>query len=289
MILVLALMGCRDVEPEPFRVQVTSIDAHGGPALPEDRVRAILRRSLDRAPSFAPALRDQRSRRGARDNLVASLEYRELPDAADHGRDLLVRLVVEVPDELEDALGSGGLDATVLLERDAGEAELAADLQLATDRLAILLQARTDLARGTSGAVARSLASDDPELVIQSLEWVRDHPGDEQSRAAADRVADLVDHDDERVGLVAIEALGSIGGPQHVAVLLQRIELADTGQVHRTYDALGRLGGPDAERFLQFAVRNEDEPDRRAAAERALRELGQGSEPLYALPSRGHR
>jgi hypothetical protein len=297
--LVLALgwavgaIGCHSSEPQTFALRVISIDTHGGPALPEDRVRTIVRHSLEHAPSFVPAERDQRSGTQHGDTLVATFEYRELPDATDHGRDLMVRLLVEVPESLRAELGPEGLDVTVLLERAAGEADLAYDLQLATDRVATILQARTDLARNTEGTVARLLGSRDPDRVILALEWIRSHPQHAQSRAAADPVAALLEHRDDRVALLAIECIGEIGRAEHVTVLLERIQLADTDQVNRAYDALARLGGPEAEGFLEFAARNEDEPIRRAAAERALQSVAESAivDPRRGprLPNRGHR
>ncbi len=285
--------GCREAERQPFHLQVVSIDAHGGPTLPDDRVHAIIRRSLERSPSFTPAERDQRSG-GRKDTLFATLEYRELPDASDHGRDLMVRLNVQPPDQLVDRLGPGGLDVTVLLERAAGEADLAPDLQLATDRLATILQARIDLATGTEGAVDRLLGSSDPDLIILTLEWIRDHGHEREAASAADRVAELINHDDEEVGLLAIDTIGRIGGPQHVSAVLERIQMTNSPQVSRAYDAIARLGGPEAEGFLEFAARNEDEPDRRAAAERALRRVADsdmvgGSRGSARHPNRGHR
>jgi hypothetical protein len=276
------LGGCKSREPQSFALRIISIDTHGGPTLPEDRVRTIVRRSLEHSPSFVPAERDQRSGITHGDTLVATFEYRELPDASDHGRDLMVRMLVEVPESLADELGPAGLDITVLLERAAGQADLAYDLQLATDRVATILQARTDLARGTEGTVARLLDSRDPDQVILALEWICRHPQHPQARAASARVAELLEHPDARVAMLAIECIGEIGG---------RIQLADTDQVNRAYDALARLGGPEAEGFLQFAARNEDEPVRRAAAERALQSVAESAivDPHGRLPNRGHR
>ncbi|MFO7567137.1 MAG: HEAT repeat domain-containing protein [Enhygromyxa sp.] len=270
---------------------MVSIDAHGGPRLPDDRVHGILRRSLERSPSFTPAERDRRSG-GRKATLVATLEYRELPDATDHGRDLLVRLNVEAPAQLAEQLGSAGLDVTVLLEREAGEADLAADLQLATDRLATILQARTDLALGTPGTVDRLLRSSDVELLLHALQWIRDRGELPEAAAAADRVAELINHDDEDVGLLALETIGRIGGPQHVSAVLERIRLTNNTQVQRAYDAIAELGGPEAEGFLEFAARNEDEPTRRAAAERALRRVADSDmvgRSRARYPTRGHR
>lgn len=270
---------------------MVSIDAHGGPTLPEDRVHAIVRRSLERSPSFTPAERDQRSG-GRKDTLLATLEYRELPDATDHGRDLLVRLSVQVPEPLEGRLGPDGLDCTVLLEREAGQADLAADLQQATDRLSTVLQARADVALGTAGAVERLLGSGDTELITLTLEWLRDHPGEPTAIAAADQVVELIGlkagtEAEEEVGLLALEAIGQIGGPEHVPTVLAHVQLSNPTQVSRAYDAIARLGGPDAEAFLEFAARNEEEPDQRAAAQRALKRVA-NSEGVPTL-NRGHR
>jgi hypothetical protein len=290
---MVATAGCNSREPQTFALRVISIDTHGGPALPEDRVRAIVRRSLEHSPSFVPAERDQRSGTTHGDTLVATFEYRELPDASDHGRDLMVRLLVEVPESLAAELGPDGLDVTVLLERAAGEADLAYDLQLATDRVTTILQARTDLARGTEGTVARLLDTGDPDRVILALEWILRHPEHAQARAASSQVAGLLEHPDDRIALLAIDCIGEVGGPEHVAALLARIPVADTAQVNRAYDALARLGGPEAEGFLKFAARNEDEPVRRAAAERALQSVAESAmvDPRRGrgVPNRGHR
>lgn len=292
LVLGLALgSGCREPAPQAYALQVVSIDAHGGPQLPEDRVRSIVRRSLEHSPSYIHAERDARSG-GHKDALIATLEYRELPDATDHGRDLMVRLNVEAPEQLATRLGPSGLDITVLLEREAGDADLASDLQLATDRVTTILQARTDLALGTAGTVDRLLRSGDPELVLLTLEWIRDHADEPEAAAAADRVTELINHDDEDIGLLALDTIGRIGGPQHVPAVLERIRLTNTPQVSRAYDTLAQLGGPEAEGFLQFAARNEDEPDRRAAAQRALQRVADSDmvgQSRRRQPTRGHR
>jgi hypothetical protein len=285
-------IGCRSEAPsDVYYVRLTSVDHHGGPHVPEERVHAILRRSLEAAPSFSPAERDQRSGGGSGTILAASLEYRELPNPDERGRDLLVRLAVETPRDLVDELGGEGLDATVLLERPAGDVDLGDDLQLAADRLARIIQARTDLARRSPGVVAALLDDPDPQLVALTLEWVRDHRGDPSAFGMPERVAELINHPDGDVRLLAIETIGVIGGPEHVDMLLDRIELNDAGQVARTYDALARLGGSEARTFLEFAARNEDEPERRDAAERALQRIDGHSDAslIEQARGRGHR
>ncbi len=289
--LGLAGSGCRsDASVDTYYVRLTSVDPHGGSHVPEERAHAILRRSLERTPSFAPAERDQRSGAGSGTILAASLEYRVLPNP-DRGRDLLVRLAIETPRDLVEALEGEDLDATVLLEREAGDVDLDDDLQLAADRLARILQARTDLARRSPGAVASLLDDTDPQLVALTLEWIRDHHDEAPAHDAADRVALLINHAESDVRLLAIETLGVVGGPQHVGALLERIELNDADQVQRTYEALARLGGNEARTFLDFAARNEDEPDLQAAAEHALRRLDGHSDAslIDAVRGRGHR
>jgi hypothetical protein len=291
-LLGLGSLGCRGGEPamDVYYVRLTSVDHHGGPHVPEDRVHAILRRSLDVAPSFSPAERDQRSGGGAGTILAATIEYRELPDPDEQGRDLLVRLAIETPRDLVDELGGEGLDATVLLER-VGDADLGDDLQLAADRLARIVQARTDLARRSPGTIAALLDDPDPQLVALTLEWVRDHRDEPPAVAMRHRVTELINHPDADVRLLAIETIGMIGGPEDVGVLLERIELNDAAQVARTYDALAHLGGAEARTFLEFAVRNEDEPERQHAAERALQRLDGHSDAslIERVRGRGHR
>jgi hypothetical protein len=287
----LGVIGCRaEPAPDVYYVRLTSVEHHGGPHVPEERAHAIIRRSLDAAPSFSPAERDLRSRGGSGTILAASLEYRELPDPDERGRDLLVRLAIETPKDLVDELGDEGLDATVLLERSSGEVDLGDDLQLAADRLARILQARIDLARRAPGAVVALLEDPDPQLITIGLAWVRDHR-DEAPGDLPDRVAELINHPDADVRLLAIETIGAIGGPEHAAVLLDRIELNDANQVARTYEALAQLGGSEARTFLEFAVRNEDEPERRDAAERALQRLDGHSDAslIDRVMERGHR
>lgn len=295
----LGSLGCRAEPPaDVYYVRLTSVDHHGGPQVPEERVHAILRRSLEAAPSFDPAERDQRSRGGSGPVLAASLEYRELPNPDERGRDLLVRLAIETPRDLVGELGGEGLDATVLLERPVGDIDLADDLELAAERLTRIIQARTDLARRSPGAIGALLDDPDPQLVVLALAWVRDHR-DQLDHAPVvelpERVVELINHPDGDVRLLAIETVGVIGGPEHVGVLLDRIELNDAGQVERTYGALARLGGTEARTFLEFAARNEDEPERQHAAELALQQLemhsdGHGDASLIErVRGRGHR
>lgn len=269
-----------------YEVQVVRVTDRslGEEHVSRETIRQALGGAFDAESSFRLSAEDE--------GLPAELWFAEQPGPNGSSRDLIVGLRIQTPNDLETSLGSDGLEANVLLERESGDASLAQDLNLAIGRAVAVLEARVGLARGDKKRVNQLLASEDPELVLLALEWVRDHRGG----ADPEVVAQLLRHDDERVGLTAIEALGVIGGPEHVAALLRGVRLADAGQAHRTYEALATLGGPDAQAFLEFAARNEDEDERRQAAARALTHLLDGagatnviqSEPSKP-PARGHR
>ena len=191
----------------------------------------------------------------------------------------------------EDGDDDTNLSAYVSLERQPPLASVKEDVGLAIDLAVSVLDARIALARGETERVEALLGADDPELVVLALEWIR-----ENRRAEfADQVASIVAEADKRVAAAAIETLGAVGGPHHVPVILGHLDLADPGHAYRAYDALGNLGGSEAQAFLRFAVRNEEEPDRRRAAKRALARTAQVPRPSTeeldsgGVPLRGHR
>lgn len=267
----------------PVRVVRVTDRSASDEELSREMVKQTVGAALAAQSSFELASGDE--------GLRAEIWFAEQPGPSGE-RDLIVGLRVETPADLAPRLGEEGLEANVLLERESGQVSLAQDLNLAIGRAVGVLEARVGLARGDAARVNELLAAEDPELVLLALEWIRDR----RSPADPDRVAALLGHPDERVGLLAIEALGVIGGPEHVQRLLRGVRLSDPGQAHRAYEALTTLGGPDARAFLEFAARNEDEPERRQAAARALAELDRGGSernviesPLESAPPRGHR
>jgi hypothetical protein len=280
--------GCSDqVERRDGRYQVRMVRVTDRSSSEEHVTREAIKQALggafDAEVSFALA--------SEQEGLAAELWFAEQPGPSG-ARDLIVGLRVQTPSDLRPMLGEDGLEANVLLERESGQASLAQDIGLAIGRAVSVLEARVGLARGDERRVNQLLASEDPELVLLALEWIRDR----RSSGNPDAVAALLTHADERVGLLAIEALGTIGGPEHVHALLRGVRLADPGQAHRAYEALASLGGPDAQAFLEFAARNEDEQERRQAAARALGQVIDGVDPSNVVnspverpPVRGHR
>lgn len=226
--------------------------------------RPQVEQSLERA--FAQADRFALADKG----LAGDVWFAEIE--RDTSRDLSLELRVEAPPELHKTLGSAPLSASILLERDqkSREVDAVVDLELALELAVEVLEARVSLAGGDRRAIASLLSADDPELVILVLEWLRDNG---QRGQSGDEVADLLLHRDDRVALLAIEALGTVGDPEHVPALLAAVRLADPANALRTYDALAKLGGAEAMRFLEFAAANEDDLEQRSAAKNALQQV----------------
>lgn len=200
----------------------------------------------------------------ASESLEASVRYSVL--AGTGGAAILrVEIEVEVPPGLRDALQSR-LSATVELSRAEGAIVIGRDLPAALERAVAILDAHITLQRGDDAARATLLVHADAEIVLLALDWVEGSRG----RGFADAVARLVRHPSQRVALRAVECLGVVGGPEHARVLVRQPRMGDPAHANRLYEALANLGGAHALGFLEFAARNEDDPDLASLAQRAL-------------------
>ncbi len=205
--------------------------------------------------------------------------------SAEGARVLRVELDAGVPGELHATLGTA-VDATIELERNDGTIVAAEDVPEALGRAVAVLDAKLALVTGDERDARRLLADPDPEIVVLALE----HTQRQRWRALADDVAAVLPGEDPRVTVAAVECLGEIGRPEHAAVLLKHVRLADTAQAQRLYEALAALGGDEAAAFLEFAARNEDDPTMADVADRALRRLRTPPELEPGDPTlRGHR
>lgn len=227
--------------------------------------------------------------RGDGPTLAARLRYQELQ--TDDGPVLRVHLLIDPDTKLSTAFESIGfeLDAFVELVRRDRTIELRRDLPIAVERAIALVDAKVTVSRGDSSDIERLLGDEDPEVVKIGLLGV----GRLRLRELGDKVVALVEHDDELVAMSAVECLGVIGGPEHTPELLRSVRLADRAYANRLYEALANLGGEQARGFLQFAARNEEDPELASLAERALVRLDEhgprvvtDDEPAVA---RGHR
>lgn len=220
--------------------------------------------------------------------LPAHLSYDEL--RSDEGVPVLrVYLAVDPEDDLRaqlDAIEST-LDAYVELERRDQTVDLQRDLPVAVERCLALLEAKITVAVGTADEVGARLEDDDVEIVLIALDAVERRG----LRELDDAVYALLGHADERVAMQAVECLGVVGGPQHAPGLLRSARLADRAHAQRLYEALANLGGQHARGFLQFAARNEEDPELATWAEHALArvEARQPAPTLSPAVTRGHR
>ncbi len=266
--------------PTRYRLQVSRAEIRTAAPLSAAEVRAALDDALRGSAVFDPAAAED----GAR--LDAHVRVLELQGPAAQPV-LRYEIGVDPPPGFEAALGRN-FEAVIEVEHHDGALVLAEDLPLASRRAVAVLEAKLALARDDQTAIVRLLDSDDPELIMLTLDFIETH----RHRVFADQVAGLLKHRSEAVVLRALECLGRIGSPAHVPAMIEAVRLADRAQANRLYDAVARLGGPEAEAFLEFAARNEDDPALVEAAKRAWARV-QGAdvaEHEEARPlKRGHR
>lgn len=217
------------------------------------------------------------------DAIAAHAEITERRDAG--GIVVRLQLGMEVPPDLAGVVDT--LEATVEVSRAQGDSAIREDLPLAAERAAAVLDANIQLAR-TPQVAPTFLRDPDAEIALVALDWVET----QRDFGAAPVVASMLHHPDDRVMLRSVEVLGVIGSAAEVPALIAAARLNDRAHTGRLYEALAALGGPDAQGFLSFAARNEDDPALAQLAERAL-DVAQRSVPRAEAPPvtarRGHR
>lgn len=241
--------------------------------------RAWQRQTLEDALEGAAMFRIESSETA----LTAHAEVVERRDS--DGIVVRLALAMEVPPDLAGVLDE--LEATVEVARARGDSTIREDLPMAAERAVAVLDAKVQLAR-TPRVAGTYLRDPDPEIALVALDWVET----QRDREAASVVSEMLHHPDDRVMLRAVEVLGQVGTAVEVPALIAAARLNDRAHTGRLYEALAALGGPDAEGFLAFAARNEDDPALAQLAERAL-DVAQSVSPVVEVPPkstrRGHR
>lgn len=181
----------------------------------------------------------------------------------------------------------GPLEATVELERSTGEILWEEDLPMLMRRGVGILVAARALRRQGDRAARRLLRGTDPELVLLALEWASVH----RRPALADVIRARLSDPDPRVVAAALEAMAGIGTESDVPAMVAAARLSDREATVRLYESLGAIGGIQAIGFLDFAARNEDDPDlanlAQASATKARRRPAPPAPPTPL--ARGHR
>lgn len=279
--LVLLAAACGEADSERYPVRLSLLLA-GETADLEALVSSALQSALASSAIFAP---DGAS--GATVHGEASL-LREGPEAA-----WTLHVGVAVPADLRSHFAVSAITAAASAGRDAFRPSPEA-LAEAAQRAVAGLEAQCRLARGDQGALEVLLASGEPSQILVAVRYI----GDREAREHATRLLPLLASDDTRVRMAVLDVLGSVGTRDHAAAIVREVHRLDPGATREAYRALARLGGSDAVGFLRFAAANEDDPELRAEAERALSSALSGKPPSAAdgprgvdLPklARGHR
>lgn len=219
----------------------------------ETKVRSALQAALTESAIFAPD-----GAPGAKIRGEASVAH-ERPEEG-----WVVRVQVEVPEELRAFF----VAPTIQAAATAGAGDLPeSDVLVAATRRAVAgLEAQCRLARGDIGGIEVLLGSGEPLQILIAVRYIGDREASEQ----ATRLLPLLRSEDARVRLAVLNVLGAVGTGDHAAAIVREAHRLDPGATGEAYRALARLGGDDAVGFLRFAAANEDDPELRAEAERAL-------------------
>ena len=120
-----------------------------------------------------------------------------------------------------------------------------------------------------------------------ALNWM----GTQGTREDASFVRPMLAHSDPRLLEAALFAMSRVGTVADVDALIALSMHPDESVARQAYLSLGEIGGARSRTYLHFAARNEDEPQRRRAAELALRSTGPAASATQADPLelRSHR
>ncbi|MCY0985621.1 HEAT repeat domain-containing protein [Nannocystis pusilla] len=218
------------------------------------------------------------------------------PDGASgstvHGEATLTREAAEapwilhvgmaVPDDLRSKFAVSAITSSASAGTDAFRPSPEA-LAEAARRAITGLEAQCRLARGDASGLEVLLSSGEPSQILVALRYVSDR----EAREHAGRLLPLLRSEDTRVRMAVLDVLGTVGTFDHAAAIVREVHRLDPGATREAYRALARLGGTDAVGFLRFAAANEDDPELRAEAERALSSALSGKPPSAAEVPRG--
>lgn len=274
----LGVAGCKQNAPRTDAAYTVSLTELRTRAAGGRSDRAWQRQTLEDALEGATMFRLEPNARVA---VVAAIAERRDSD----GIVLRLDMEMEVPPDLAGVLDE--LEASVEVSRGKGDSGVREDLPLAAERAAAVLDAKVQLAR-TPQVAEQFLRDPDPEIALVALDWVET----QRVHDTAPVVAQMLHHPDDRVMLRAVEVLGQVGTVAEVPELIGAARLNDRAHTGRLYEALAALGGPEAQGFLAFAARNEDDPALARLAERAF-DVAQTTVPRSNAPvapgRRGHR
>jgi HEAT repeat protein len=213
------------------------------------------------------------------DRLAPPLRPSEHPK----GRGLLRVLVRVSVDPLSSAVEGLRVVDEGMAERAAdSEGDLTAALQQLAERLVDdlvgELGGRLQLMRGSEAALLAALQTPPGALRDEAVSLA----GERQLRSAVPQLLVLLDTAEGPLRDRLVGALASIGDPRAVRPLTEHVRFSDVVELTKTIDALARIGGRDAESYLQMVAAAHDRAEVRQVAERALVHLRARSAPSGA-------
>ncbi|MDC0720042.1 HEAT repeat domain-containing protein [Nannocystis bainbridge] len=268
LVLLAAACGDSDGGRYPVRLSLAlpseAVDLEGAVS---EALQAALRDSAIFAPDDAT---------GSTVHGEASLT-REAPEAP-----WVLHVGMAVPADLRSKFAVSAITTSASAGKDAFRPSMTA-LVDAARRAITGLEAQCRLARGDASGLEVLLASGEPSQLLVALRYV----GDREAREHAGQLLPLLRSEDARVRVAALDVLGMVGTRDHAAAIVREAHRLDPEATREAYRALARLGGADAVGFLRFAAANEDDPELRAEAERALSSALSGKPPSAAEVPRG--
>jgi hypothetical protein len=141
----------------------------------------------------------------------------------------------------------------------------------------LLFQARLDV--GPEEALVAALSQKDLERLRSAVEIAAVR----RSKKSVPALIGLLRHPEEEVADRAIGALAAIGDRRAVRPLTRLVEFKDTARLAKLLDAIGTLGGAEAQNFLEFVATGHEDADIRSLAKEALERL-QRTEAQEAKP-----
>lgn len=128
------------------------------------------------------------------------------------------------------------------------------------------LQRKWQLFQAGIPAIARALSASEPPTILDGLAVAIVTP----DRSFVVPISKLLRHQDEEIRDRALGVAVEIGDDRVVKPLLDWAKFGNPRELVKIIDALGRLGGSEAEAFLEFVASGHERPEMRQAANRAL-------------------
>ena len=135
--------------------------------------------------------------------------------------------------------------------------------------LAAALASLMRLAGGSHDDWIRALDSAEPDEQRLAAELL----GRNKVRQAVPRFAEMLADPREPVAEAAADALAEIGDPSAVPLLIKSIRRGDLRSEVRAIEAMGRIGGPEAEAYLEMTAGGHEVEEVRRLSQRALDRL----------------